>query len=134
MPAPSPSEPASSAVPLPGPLVDADRLGDHRSASGRQGWAERHLPGSRHADLTGDLSDPAAPYHFAMPTLRALATALERLGVRDGSTVVAYDSGGIWAASTDLALPLLGREDVSIYDGPLEEWSEAEERPLTLRT
>ncbi len=51
---------------LPSPRED----GDYRSASGREAWAERHLPGSRHADLTGGLSDHEAPYHFAVPTPR----------------------------------------------------------------
>jgi len=80
---------------LPSPLHD----GDYRVASGHAAWQDAHIPGSRHADLTGDLSDHAAPYHFAAPAPEALAAALTQLGVRDGTSVVVYDNGGgIWAA------------------------------------
>ncbi|MGW1782546.1 rhodanese-like domain-containing protein [Streptomyces sp. NPDC002143] len=34
-----------------------------------------------------------------------------------------YCGGGISAAGAAPALTLLGREDVSVYDGSLEEWS-----------
>ncbi|KUN80893.1 sulfurtransferase [Streptomyces griseoruber] len=135
--------------PLPGPLVDdawlAARLGDprlvvldatallpsprhdgdHRSASGRGTWLERHLPGSRHADLTGDFSDREAPYHFAVPSPGALAAALARVGVGEGCSVVAYDSGGgIWAARLWWMLRAVS-VPAAVLDGGLEVWSAA---------
>ncbi|MEV6505054.1 rhodanese-like domain-containing protein [Streptomyces sp. NPDC051642] len=110
---------------LPSPRED----GDHRSASGHGTWAERHLPGSRHADLTGDLSDHDAPYHFAVPSPEALAAALARLGVGEGSEVVSYDSGGgIWAARLWWMLRAIG-VPAAVLDGGLEAW-EAAGRPL----
>ena len=110
---------------LPSPRED----GDYRSASGREAWAERHLPGSRHADLTGDLSDHEAPYHFAVPTPEALAAALARLGVGEDSEVVTYDSGGgIWAARLWWMLRAIG-VPAAVLDGGLEAW-EAAGRPL----
>ncbi|MFF3371578.1 sulfurtransferase [Streptomyces sp. NPDC002680] len=103
---------------LPSPRHD----GDHRSGSGRTGWAERHIPGSRHADLTGELSDPEAPYHFAVPAPEALAAALQRLGVRDGSEVVAYDSGGgIWAARLWWMLRSIS-VPAAVLDGGWQAW------------
>ncbi|MEU6670114.1 rhodanese-like domain-containing protein [Streptomyces sp. NPDC046727] len=138
---------------LPGPLVDdtwlADRLddprvvvldatallpsprhdGDYRCASGRAAWAERHLPGSRHADLIGDFSDHDAPYHFAVPSPDALAAALARLGVGEGDAVVAYDSGGgIWAARLWWMLRAIS-VPAAVLDGGLEAWQTAG-RPL----
>ncbi|MDH6212725.1 sulfurtransferase [Streptomyces pseudovenezuelae] len=138
---------------LPGPLVDdawlADRLddprlvvvdatcllpsprhdGDYRYVSGREGWAERHLPGSRHADLTGDFSDHDASYHFAVPAPDALAAALARLGVGRGSAVVTYDTGGgIWAARLWWMLRAIS-VPVAVLDGGLAAW-EAAGRPL----
>ncbi|MER7640122.1 rhodanese-like domain-containing protein [Streptomyces sp. NPDC126522] len=110
---------------LPSPRED----GDYRSASGREAWAERHLPGSRHADLTGDLSDHEAPYHFAVPTPEALAAALARLGVGEDSEVVTYDSGGgIWAARLWWMLRAIG-VPAAVLDGGLEAWETAG-RPL----
>lgn len=138
---------------LPGPLVDdawlAARLddprlvvldatallpspghdGDYRSGSGHAQWAERHIPGSHHADLTGELSDHEAPYHFAVPAPEALAAALRRLGVRDGSEVVAYDSGGgIWAARLWWMLRAIS-VPAAVLDGGLQAW-EAAGRPV----
>ncbi|MFD9390493.1 sulfurtransferase [Streptomyces sp. NPDC060000] len=135
--------------PLPGPLVDdtwlAARLddprlvvldatvllpsprhdGDHRCAGGREGWLERRLPGSRHADLTGDFSDQEAPYHFAVPSPRALADALARVGVGEGSTVVAYDTGGgIWAARLWWMLRAIS-VPAAVLDGGLTAWESA---------
>ncbi|WP_225825680.1 sulfurtransferase [Streptomyces naphthomycinicus] len=134
---------------LPGPLVDATWLadhlhdprlavldatavlpsprhdGDHRSTSGRPGWAERHLPGSGHADLTGDLSDPRAPYHFAVPAPDALAAGLARLGVGEGSEVVVYDTaGGIWAARLWWMLRAIS-VPAAVLDGGLRAWETA---------
>lgn len=110
---------------LPSPRED----GDYRSASGREAWAGRHLPGSRHADLTGDLSDHDAPYHFAVPSPEALAAALARLGVGEGGEVVSYDSGGgIWAARLWWMLRAIG-VPAAVLDGGLEAW-EAAGRPL----
>lgn len=110
---------------LPSPRED----GDYRSVSGRETWAERHLPGSRHADLTGDLSDHDAPYHFAVPSPDALAAALARLGVGEGSEVVAYDSGGgIWAARLWWMLRAIS-VPAAVLDGGLEAWETAG-RPL----
>jgi len=50
----------------------------------------------------------------------------------DDSPVVLYCGGGISAAGAALALTLLGRTDVSVYDGSLEEWSKDPARPLEL--
>ncbi|WP_089105992.1 sulfurtransferase [Streptomyces hyaluromycini] len=110
---------------LPSPRHD----GDHRSASGRAGWAERHIPGSRHADLTGDLSDAGAPYHFAVPAPDALAAALARLGVGEGTEVVVYDTGGgIWAARVWWMLRAIS-VPAAVLDGGLAAW-EAAGRPV----
>ncbi|MFE6821276.1 sulfurtransferase [Streptomyces sp. NPDC057690] len=139
--------------PLPGPLVDdtwlAARLddprlvvldatvllpsprhdGDHRSASGREGWLRKHLPGSRHADLTGDFSDGDAPCHFTVPGPQALARALARVGVGEGGAVVAYDTGGgIWAARLWWMLRAIS-VPAAVLDGGLAAWESAG-RPL----
>lgn len=135
--------------PLPGPLVDdtwlAARLddprlvvldatvllpsprhdGDHRSASGREGWLRRHLPGSRHADLTGDFSDRDASCHFTVPDPRALSRALAGVGVGEGVAVVAYDTGGgIWAARLWWMLRAIS-VPAAVLDGGLAAWESA---------
>lgn len=46
--------------------------------------------------------------------------------------VIAYCGGGIAAASDALALALLGRDDVRIYDGSLNEWASDVDAPLVV--
>jgi thiosulfate/3-mercaptopyruvate sulfurtransferase len=106
-------------------LAAAQHDGDHRSASGRPGWEQSHIPGSRHADLLNDLSDPSASYHFARPSAAALAAALTELGVHDGVPVVTYDrAGGIWAARLWWLLDWIGVESY-VLDGGLTAWRAA---------
>ncbi len=106
-------------------LPSAAHDGDHRSGSGLAGWRDAHIPGSRYADLLHTLSDPAAPYHFAVPAPDALAAALTALGVRDGVPVVTYDrAGGLWAARLWYLLDWLGIESY-VLDGGLQAWKSA---------
>ncbi|WP_214105800.1 sulfurtransferase [Acrocarpospora catenulata] len=99
--------------------------GDHRSSSGRDGWAREHIPGSVHADLLHDLSDPGSPVHFARPAPAVLAERLGGLGVTDGTTVVVYDTaGGLWAARLWWLLRWIG-VDVHVLDGGLRAWRDA---------
>ncbi|BCY06911.1 sulfurtransferase [Actinoplanes sp. L3-i22] len=106
-------------------LASARHDGDHRSVPGLAGWRGAHIPGSRHADLLHELSDPAAPYHFAVPSPSALAAALADLGVRDGVPVVTYDrAGGLWAARLWYLLDWLGL-DAYVLDGGFKAWQSA---------
>jgi thiosulfate/3-mercaptopyruvate sulfurtransferase len=108
-------------VVMPAPRFD----GDYQAESGKSRWLAGRIPGSRHADLLGDLSDHAAPTHFARPTAEALAAALERLGVGSDRPVVTYDSdGGLWAARLWWMLRWLGLEAV-VLDGGWQAWEAA---------
>jgi thiosulfate/3-mercaptopyruvate sulfurtransferase len=103
-------------------LAPAAHDGDHRAAPGLAGWRDAHIPGSRHADLLHELSDPAAPYHFAVPAPDALAAALAAIGVRDGVPIVTYDrAGGLWAARLWYLLDWLGL-DAYVLDGGFAAW------------
>jgi thiosulfate/3-mercaptopyruvate sulfurtransferase len=53
----------------------------------------------------------------------ALAARVGAVLDESASPVVLYCGGGIAAAGAALALALLGREHVTLYDGSLEEWS-----------
>ncbi|MGJ4844815.1 sulfurtransferase [Leifsonia sp. Le1] len=46
--------------------------------------------------------------------------------------IITYCGGGIAAASDALALALLGRDDVRIYDGSLNEWAADADAPLVV--
>jgi thiosulfate/3-mercaptopyruvate sulfurtransferase len=99
--------------------------------SGRADWERAHLPGSRFADLAGELSDPDAPYPFTLPSPERFAGAIERLGVGDDTLVVAYDSDvGMWAARLWWMLRVFGHERAAVLDGGLPVWTAAG-RPLS---
>lgn len=106
---------------LPSPRFD----GDYRADSGYPGWLDEHIPGSRHADLTGDLHDPDADYSFAMPALAPLAQQLQRLGIDDHSRIIIYDrNDGFWAARLWWMLRSVGIH-ASLLDGGLTAWRAA---------
>ena len=47
--------------------------------------------------------------------------------------IITYCGGGIAATSDAFVLTeLLGRSDVSVYDGSLSEWVQSDDRPLTV--
>ncbi|MFF3335614.1 sulfurtransferase [Streptomyces sp. NPDC002888] len=87
-----------------------------------------HIPGSR--SLPGrDLLNPEGR---VLPRAELATRVHPVLGgaAPTDSPVVLYCGGGISAAGTAPTLTLLGREDVSVYDGSLEEWSKDPGRPL----
>jgi thiosulfate/3-mercaptopyruvate sulfurtransferase len=104
-------------------LLPAARYdGDYRASSGREQFTAGHIPTAQYADLLGDLSDHAAPYHFARPAAAQFAVALERLGVTDSSVVVTYDSaGGVWAARLWWMLHWIS-VPAALLDGGWEGW------------
>jgi thiosulfate/3-mercaptopyruvate sulfurtransferase len=50
--------------------------------------------------------------------------------IEDPSRIVTYCGGGITAAADALVLAMLGRTDVAIYDGSLNEWAADADAPL----
>jgi thiosulfate/3-mercaptopyruvate sulfurtransferase len=99
--------------------------------SGRRGWEQAHVPGSRFADLVDALSDPEAPYAFTLPSPERFGESVARLGVGDGSFVVTYDRDvGMWAARLWWMLRVFGHDRVAVLDGGLTSWIAAG-HPLT---
>ena len=99
--------------------------------SGEADWQREHIPGSRFADLTGALSDAAAPLPFTLPSPERFGEAMGRLGVGDGTLVVSYDGdGGMWAARLWWMLRAFGHDRAAVLDGGLPVWRDAG-RPLT---
>lgn len=99
--------------------------------SGHDGWEKSHLPGSRHVDLLGELSDPESPIPLMMPSPSHMSGVLSGLGVGDGTNVVVYDSDqSMWAARVWWMLRAIGFDSAAILDGGFRSWS-AEGRPTT---
>lgn len=87
----------------------------------------------RAGHIPGSVSVPAATL-VDRETRRLLEPGLlaERLEpVANGQRVILYCAAGINATSTALALTLLGRTDLAVYDGSLNEWSADPDAALT---
>lgn len=79
----------------------------------------------RAGHIPGSVSVPAATL-VDRDTRRLLEPAqlADRLGaVADGERVILYCAAGIAATSAALAMTVLGRTDIAVYDGSLNEWA-----------
>jgi thiosulfate/3-mercaptopyruvate sulfurtransferase len=84
------------------------------------------IPGSVNVAASG-LLDPETNRFLPEEELRRRFEAAGVLGERP---IVTYCGGAIAASFDALALALIGRDDVAVYDGSLVEWAEDPERPL----
>jgi thiosulfate/3-mercaptopyruvate sulfurtransferase len=94
--------------------------------SGRAAYRAGHLPGAVWLDVDSELSgwaSPAAGRH-PLPTPEHFAAVLGRVGIAEGTPVVAYDdAGGSNAARLWWMLHVLG-EPAAVLDGGLGAWQQ----------
>jgi len=104
-------------------LVREGDGGRYTPQSGRSRYEPAHLPGASFADIPGQLSDPASPFPFTVPSADQFAQAAGRLGIGNAHHVVAYAQGSPrWATRLWWLLRYFGHDDVSVLDGGLEAW------------
>ncbi|MEK1942960.1 MAG: rhodanese-like domain-containing protein [Pseudomonas sp.] len=84
-----------------------------------------HIPGSLNLPAR-TLFDERGRYLPKDALSQLLAAQLH-----DDTPLILYCGGGISAAANALALTLLGRQHVSIYDGSLQEWAADARLPMT---
>jgi thiosulfate/3-mercaptopyruvate sulfurtransferase len=88
---------------------------------------------SRRGHIPSSLSVPARTLLAPDGRLRPPGELAEAMaGIPGRGRVTVYCGGGISAALVAHALTVVGREDVAIYDGSLEEWSADPDLPLVL--
>ncbi|WP_017592194.1 sulfurtransferase [Nocardiopsis potens] len=93
--------------------------------SGRDAYLAGHLPGAVWADVDRDLAAPATPEggRHPLPAPEDFAAALGRLGIGDGTAVIAYDdAGGSTAARLVWLMRILG-SPAAVLDGGLQAWT-----------
>lgn len=93
--------------------------------SGRRAYLAGHICGARYADLNQDLSGPVTSRsgRHPLPAPADLAATLNRLGIRQGNQVIAYDdSAGAFAARLWWLLRWVGHSAVAVLDGGLKAW------------
>ena len=115
-------------------LSDVDRRWPYLE-SGREAWAQGHIPGSGFVDLMSELSDPESPLPFMMPPATQFAEVMSRYGVGDGTRVVLYEVSrnmwtSMWAARVWWMLRAFGFDQAAILNGGLHKWT-MEGRPIS---
>ena len=107
-------------------LVKQDETGALLSVSGRDQFEAGHIPGAGFADLTAELSDPAARFEFSAPYPEEFAAVMAALGIGDNSRVVLYDTyNSAWAARVWWMLRWIGFDQVALLDGGVKAWTDA---------
>lgn len=88
-----------------------------------------HIPGALFFDIE-DISDHANPLPHMLPSATQFSSQMRKLGIGDGTRVVAYDSEGLYsAARVWWMFRAMGHDDVAVLNGGLKKWK-AEGRPL----
>jgi thiosulfate/3-mercaptopyruvate sulfurtransferase len=105
-------------------LVNALSAELHRGEQTRYGRAG-HIPGSINVPARSLLGGDGR-----FKPARELREALSASGALEADRVIVYCGGGISATNDALALAVLGRSDVAIYDGSLREWAADPDLPL----
>ncbi|WP_342745732.1 sulfurtransferase [Sediminibacillus massiliensis] len=86
-----------------------------------------HIPGSKNVYF-GDVTDTETK---GLPDKQRLQEIFEPSGVLDkNKRAITYCGGGIAATWNALALAMLGRYDVAVYDGSMNEWASDESLPM----
>ena len=110
-------------------LLDCRYAFDHDA---REDYAAAHIPGAIYLNWDAELSDPDNPVAFMIAPPERVQAAMQRLGIGDETTIVAYDQeGGHFASRVWLVLARYGHgAQLRILDGGWTAW-EQEGRPTT---
>ena len=94
---------------------------------GLEQYAAGHVPGAVYVDVDDDLAaPPGTGGRHPLPEPQRFVAAMQRAGVRRGSTVVVYDAGPATAAARLWwLLRHYGHDDVLVLDGGLAAWRAA---------
>jgi len=121
------------------PLVTTDWLAEHLGEPGlvvldgswhmpdagrdaKAEYAQGHIPGAVFFDIDG-ISDHTTSLPHMLPAPADFATAVRRLGVEADTTVVVYDSVGVFSAPRVWwTFRAMGHDQVFVLDGGLKKW------------
>ena len=138
---------------LPAPLIETDWLQEHLQdpdlrvldcavimqpneggysfVSGRDEYAQGHIPGSVFVDVLSELCDQGHVLPLMMPPLEQIAQVMAVRGVGRGTRVVLYDrSNHAWAARVWWLLRVCGFDDAAVLNGGWQKWRQ-EGRPVS---
>jgi len=102
------------------PTVPRDAYDEYRNA---------HIPGAVFFDIE-ELSDATNPMPHMLPSPEKFASRVKRLGIGDGTRVIAYDTQNMSSAARAWWMfRVMGHEDVAILNGGFSKWGK-EDRPI----
>lgn len=99
---------------------------------GRAEFNSRHIPGAVFVDVAHELAGDRSGVNgrHPLPTIDAMAATFGRLGIAEGTQVVAYDQDtGAFASRLWWMLRYLGHDAVAVLDGGFAKWT-GEGRPV----
>lgn len=103
------------------------------TVSGHDNFLTGHIPGAQFADIENVFSDPKAQEGlpnglraFGLPSIQQFETAARQHGIRNTTTVIAYDTvQGQWASRIWWLFTYFGHDQVFVLDGGLHAWRAA---------
>ena len=105
----------------------------HLPDSGRDAdaeYEEAHIPGAVRFDIDV-IKDKGSDLPHMLPRPEAFASAVRKLGIGDGQTIVVYDTVGVFSAPRVWWMfRTMGARNVYVLDGGLPKWV-AEGRPVS---
>jgi thiosulfate/3-mercaptopyruvate sulfurtransferase len=94
--------------------------------------SEEWIPKTRYFDLKGKFSETEAEFPTTLPTQEQFQREARDLGVNRNSTIVVYDTKGIYSSARVWWLfRTFGFENVSVLDGGLPEWKRLNYKVIT---
>ncbi len=100
-------------------------LRDGEPRDGQAEYKASHIPGAVFFDLDAQ-SDPTSDLPHMMPDQVRFSSAMRKLGVGDGMTLVVYDGAGLFSAPRVWWMfKVMGARSVFLLDGGLPAWQDA---------
>ncbi|WP_087021670.1 sulfurtransferase [Thaumasiovibrio subtropicus] len=91
-----------------------------------QEYADCHIPGARFFDFDGEIKDVTSSLPHMLPDANTFSAAVSALGISKSTTVVVYDSQGIFSAPRVWWMfHAMGHSNVAVLDGGLPAWQSA---------
>jgi len=110
-------------------VIDCDIIleprpeGGYNVISGRDNWAESHIPNSVYVDINEELSAEHQYLRFMLPPAEQFASAISAHGIGDDHRLVLYSRGGnFWATRLFLMFREFGFERVQVLNGAWDKW------------
>ncbi|NRG48084.1 sulfurtransferase [Bacillus sp. CRN 9] len=94
-------------------------------AEGQEKYRQDHIPGAVYFHLEEDLSGTVSIHggRHPLPSVEQLTASLQKAGISNGTTIVAYDGGeASFASRFWWLLKYVGHERVYVLDGGYKEW------------